>query len=371
MIWTAYAAILGALLWLSVLAAPWRPWSAREQLAVEHGAESDTDLHDVTVLIPARNEAQVIARCVSALAAQGKGLRVVVIDDQSTDGTAAAVPTCPALRLEVIAGRALPEGWAGKLWALEQGLPQVHTPLILLLDADIVLAPGMLATLRARLLRQRLDLVSVMPRLHMQGFWERLLIPAFIFFFKLLYPFRLANSRPARFAAAGGCILLRSEALHGIGGFAALRAALIDDCTLARRFKVAGWRTWIGLTHNASSLRRYRRLSEIWNMVARSAFTQLDYSTTALFACTAIMLVAFWGPIAGLALGEGLVRWVGLIGLAALCSCYVPTLRYYRLSPFWALLLPLIATLYLAMTWTSAVRCWRGVRSRWKGRSYT
>lgn len=372
MIWTAYPAILGALLWLGVLAAPWRPWSTREQLAVERGGELDSDLHDVTVLIPARNEAPVIARCVSALAAQGQGLRVVVIDDQSADGTAAAIPACPELRIEVIAGRPLPEGWAGKLWALEQGLPQVHTPLILLLDADIVLVPGMLATLRTRLFQQGLDLVSVMPRLRMQGLWERLLIPAFIFFFKLLYPFRLANSGSARFAAAaGGCILLRSEALCGIGGFAALRDALIDDCTLARRFKAVGRRTWIGLTHSACSLRRYQRLSEIWNMVARSAFTQLNYSTAALFACTAIMLIGFWGPIAGLALGEGVVRWVGLIGLAALCASYVPTLRYYRLSLLWALLLPLIATLYLAMTWTSAVRCWHGVRSHWKGRSYT
>lgn len=371
MLWTAYPAIVGALLWLGVLVAPWRPWSTRERLQARHGAEQDADLRDITVLIPARNEAQAIACCVSALGTQGEGLRVVIVDDQSTDGTAAAVPELPDLRLEVVAGQALPEGWAGKLWALEQGLQRVHTPLTLLLDADIVLAPGMLATLRSRLLQQELDLISVMPRLRMQGFWERLLIPAFIFFFKLLYPFRLANSRSPRFAAAaGGCILLRTEALRRIGGFAALRDALIDDCTLARRFKAAGRLTWTGLTHSARSLREYRRLSEIWNMVARSAFTQLRYSTTALVACSALMIIGFWGPIAGLALGEGLIQWVGLIGLAALLACYLPTLRYYRLSPFWALLLPIIATLYLAMTWTSAVRCWRGVRSRWKGRSY-
>lgn len=372
MLWTAYPVILGTLLWLGVLAAPWRPWSTRERLETQHGAEQDADLCDITVLIPARNEAQGIACCVSALSAQGKNLRVVIVDDQSTDGTAAAIPKLPALRLEVIAGQPLPEGWAGKLWALEQGLQRVRTPLTLLLDADIALAPGMLAALRAQLLQQGLDLVSVMPRLRMQSFWERLLIPAFIFFFKLLYPFRLANSQSARFAAAaGGCILLRTEALHRIGGFAALRDALIDDCTLARRFKAAGRLTWIGLTHSACSLRRYRRLSEIWNMVARSAFTQLRYSTTALFACTVIMVIGFWGPIGGLALGEGFIRWVGLIGLAALLACYLPTLRYYRLSPLWAPLLPIIATLYLAMTWTSAVRCWRGVRSHWKGRRYT
>lgn len=368
----AYPVIVGALLWLGVLVAPWRPWSTRERLEAGRGAEQDADLCDITVLIPARNEAQVIVGCLSALGAQGEGLRVVIVDDQSTDGTVASIPELPDLRLEVIAGRPLPEGWAGKLWALEQGLQRVHTPLTLLLDADIALVPGMLATLRTQLLQRRLDLVSVMPWLRMHSLWERLLIPAFVFFFMLLYPFRLANSESTRFAAAaGGCILLRTEALRQIGGFAALRDALIDDCTLAARFKAAGRRTWIGLTRSAWSLRRYQRLGEIWNMVARSAFTQLRYSTAALLVCTAIMLIGFWGPVAGLMLGEGLIRAAGLIGLAALCACYLLTLRYYRLSPLWALLLPIIATLYLAMTWTSAVRCWRGVRSHWKGRSYT
>ncbi|EAR22402.1 glycosyltransferase [Nitrococcus mobilis] len=372
MLWTAYSALLGAVLWLSVLAAPWRPWSTQERLDEAWGdVGQGADLRDITVLIPARNEVQVIARCLSALGAQGKDLRVVIVDDQSTDATVAAIPALPALRLEVIAGRPLPEGWAGKLWALEQGLQRVHTPFTLLLDADIVLAPGLVAILRARLLQQGLDLISVMPWLRMQAFWERLLIPAFIFFFKLLYPFRLANSGSARFAAAaGGCILLRTEALHRIGGFAALRGALIDDCTLARRVKVAGGLTWIGLTRSAWSLRSYRRLSELWNMVARSAFTQLRYSTVLLFACTLIMMIGFWGPVVGLALGEGMVRWVGLLGWSALCVSYLPTLLYYRLSPLWALLLPIIAMLYLAMTWTSAVRYWRGIRSRWKGRTY-
>ena len=368
MLWTAFPALVGTLVWLGVLAAPWRPWSTRERLEARR---ENADLSDVTVLIPARNEAPVIARCLYALGAQSQDLRVVVVDDQSTDDTPAAIPTLPTLRLELVSGQALPDGWAGKLWALEQGLQRVQTPLTLLLDADIVLGPGMLATLRAHLLEQRLDLVSVMPWLHMQGFWERLLIPAFIFFFKLLYPFRLANSSSARFAAAaGGCILLRTEALHRVGGFAGLRDSLIDDCTLARRFKAAGRRTWIGLTRSVWSLRRYRRLREIWDMVARSAFTQLRYSTTLLLACTVIMLASFWGPVVAVAVGEGVARWIGLAGVLALCACYVPTLRYYRLNPLWAVFLPIIGTLYLAMTWSSALRYWCGVRSRWKGRTY-
>ena len=368
MLWTLLPALGGALVWLVALTAPWRPCSTRERL---EAGQRRADLGDITVLIPARNEAAVIARCLHALNAQSKELRVVIIDDQSTDGTAAAVPALPNLRLDLIAGQALPRGWAGKLWALEQGLQRVETPLTLLLDADIVLGPGMLATLRDRLLAQRLDLISVMPWLNMQGFWERLLVPAFVFFFKLLYPFRLANSDSPRFAAAaGGCILLRTDVLRGIGGFAALRDSLIDDCTLARRFKKAGRRIWIGLTRSAWSLRSYRRLSEIWEMVARSAFTQLRYSTALLLACTALMILSFWGPVLGVALGAGVARGLGLSGLLALGACYVPTLRYYRLSPWWALLLPIIATLYLAMTWSSALRYWRGVRSRWKGRTY-
>lgn len=329
-------------------------------------------MRDITVLIPARNEAQAIPATLYALSDQGRGLRVVVVDDQSTDGTVAAIPRLGNLQLEVIPGQSLPHGWAGKLWALEQGLGHVHTPLILLLDADIELAPGMLAVLRSRLLREGLDLISVMPWLRMQGFWERLLLPAFIFFFKLLYPFRLANAGSARFAAAaGGCILLRTRILRRIGGFESLRDALIDDCTLARRIKAAGGRIWIGLTHCAQSTRPYPQLDDLWNMVARSAFTQLRYSNIALFFCTALMLIAFWGPAAGAVMSTGVVRVVALIGVAAMCVSYLPTLRYYRLSPFWALLLPIIASLYLGMTWTSAVRYWRGVRSRWKGRSYT
>ncbi len=314
-LWTAYPALLGMILWLGVLVVPWRPWSTQERLDVRDGVGKDVSLSDITVLIPARNEAQMIARCLSALSSQGKDLQVVVVDDQSTDDTVVAIPALPALRLEVIPGRPLPEGWAGNLWALEQGMQRVRTPLILLLDADIVLVPGMVATLRARLLQQGLDLVSVMPWLRMQALWERLLIPSFIFFFKLLYPFRLANSGSVRFsAAAGGCILLRTEALHRIGGFAALRSALIDDCTLARRIKLAGGLSWTGLTRSAWSLRSYRRLSELWNMVARSAFIQLRYSTVLLLACTLVMMTGFWGAVVGLAPGEGMVRWVGLAG---------------------------------------------------------
>jgi hopene-associated glycosyltransferase HpnB len=206
----------------------------------------------------------------------------------------------------------------------------------------------------------------------MQGYWEKLLLPAFIFFFRLLYPFQLANDPKQRrvAAAAGGCILLETKLIDEIGGFAALRSALIDDCTFARRVKSLGARTWIGLTHSVCSVRRYDTLEAIWNMVARSAFTQLHYSTVALLGCTAVFLAAFWLPIAGLFLGDVAARTLAVVALLAMITSYVPTLRFYRLGSAWVMALPLIGTLYLAMTWSSALRYWRGQRSRWKDRVY-
>jgi len=210
-----------------------------------------------------------------------------------------------------------------------------------------------------------------MVRLDMSGFWGKLLHPAFVFFFKLLYPFRLSNSRrwPVA-AAAGGCIMLRREALADIGGFAGLRDALIDDCALARRIKKRGYGTWIGLTRQACSLRSGTHLRDVWQMVVRTAFTQLAYSPYWLAVCTVLMLGAFAGPVLGLFSDSEGMRVTALLGLAAMCVAYVPTLRYLGRSWAWALALPLTGTLFLMMTWHSAVRYWCGSRSRWKGRSY-
>jgi hopene-associated glycosyltransferase HpnB len=240
------------------------------------------------------------------------------------------------------------------------------------LDGDIELAPGVIATLRRKMQQDQLRLVSLMAALRMQGYWEKLLLPAFIFFFRLLYPFQLANDPKQRrvAAAAGGCILLETKLIDEIGGFAALRSALIDDCTFARRVKSLGARTWIGLTHSVCSVRRYDTLEAIWNMVARSAFTQLHYSTVALLGCTAVFIVAFWLPIATLFLGDVAAWTLAVVALLAMVSSYLPTLRFYRLGSGWVLALPLIGTLYLAMTWSSALRYWCGQRSRWKDRVY-
>ena len=366
----ATCATLAAVMWVALLLVPWRPWSTRESLRAE-GTDATADFGDVTALIPARDEAACIGDTLRALAAQGRLARIVVIDDQSSDGTGDIARALGIAGLEVIGGSDPPPGWSGKLWALEQGFARVSTPRTLLLDADIALAPGTLTALHARMTRDRLALASVMATLCMGNAWEKLLLPPFIFFFKLIYPFALANRSGSRIAAAaGGCILLETDALRGIGGFAALHDAIIDDCTLARRIKDHGGRTWLGLSRDVRAIRPYETLDNIWNMVARSAFTQLRYSRALLLVCTALLLLSFVVPvIAVFAPGAGGML-MGIVALAAMAGAYWPTIRYYGLHPAWTATLPLAACLYLAMTWHSAIRYWSGERSRWKNRSY-
>jgi hopene-associated glycosyltransferase HpnB len=363
---TWVAASIPALMWVGLLLVPWRPWSTREH--VEADAMSPVDLGEITVLIPARNEADLIGATLAALQVQAHGLNVVVIDDQSSDATVQIAAAYPNTR--VISGKPLPEGWAGKLWALEQGMAHVHTAMTLLLDADIQLQPGLLGCLLAHKQREGRQLVSLMADLRRTSFWDRLLLPAFVYYFKLLYPFSLSNSRNRHVAAAaGGCVLVDTQVLRHVGAFASLRDALIDDCTLARQVKNAGYSTWLGLSHEVVSLRPYGTLGSIHDMVARSAFTQLGYSTPLLMAVTAVFALAYGLPFVLL----GLVHvWpLGLVAWVAMTLSYLPVLRYYRMSPLWALLLPLSAVLYLGMTWSSALRYWRGIRSRWKGRTYS
>jgi hopene-associated glycosyltransferase HpnB len=196
-------------------------------------------------------------------------------------------------------------------------------------------------------------------------------MPAFVYFFKMVYPFRLSNSSSTRVAAAaGGCILLETRLIEEIGGFKAIRNELIDDCALAKRVKALGYRTWIGLTHSVHSLRSYEDLADIWNMVARTAFCQLRYSAILLAGTTIIMLLVFWLPIAGLFFPATIAKIISACALAAMILSYLPALKFYGQSRSWALLLPLIATLYLAMTWSSAIRFWAGSGSPWKGRFY-
>src|SRR5262249_9799873 len=228
----------GALLWSAILMLPWAPWRTREVLESSE-QRTAADLSEIAVLIPARNEAQTLPVTLGAPARQGVGVGVMFVADQSVDGTAPAARNMLDQRGRLVSGTAPPAGWSGKLWALEQARAHVHTPLLLLLDADIELDAGIIPALAMKLRRDRLSLVSLLARLRTESFWEKLLLPAFVYFFKLLYPFRLANDvrYPRVAAAAGGCILLEARVLDEIGGFGALHDALIDDCTLAARVK--------------------------------------------------------------------------------------------------------------------------------------
>jgi hopene-associated glycosyltransferase HpnB len=361
-----FLAIAALALWLIIFLLPWRPWLAREKFEVGSLGVS-VGLEEVTVLIPARNEEQVLRNTLDAVLQQGPGLSVTVINDQSTDNTAEILRDY-ASRISVIDSAPLPERWSGKIWALEQGRKQVKTPLIFLLDADIVIKQGVISGLRQFMKRNNKDLVSLMAEPPLGTFWERMLMPAFVYYFKLLYPFSLANSNSKYVAAAaGGCILIKTKVLDHIGGFTAIGTALIDDCQLARQVKNADFSTWLGLTHSIRSARPYRGLSEIWNMVARTAFTQLNHSMLLLLLCTAVMALAYFVPVMVL-WGNQQTAILGGITLLMMHLTYLPVLSYYNRSWLWAPVMSLTAAMYLGMTWTSAFRYWNGERMRWRGR---
>jgi hopene-associated glycosyltransferase HpnB len=355
-------------LWLAVLVAPWTAWLCRERLeAGPQPARAPTN--DITVLIPARNEAAVIGETLRALRAAAPSAKVVVIDDQSSDGTVAIARASSPVNLDVITGTPPSVGWTGKLWALQQGLAHVTTPRVLLLDADIRVAPGLLQGLQ-RKLDEGFALASVCAEPCWDGAAARWLLPTFVYFFKLLYPFALANRPGSRIAAAaGGVILVERAALLDAGAFTAWRGALIDDCTLAAHLKRRGRRCWIGLTHGAASLHR-ESFSDIARMIARCAFVQLRESLLLTAAVSALLALVFWVPVAALAVAPNPARAVGLLACLAMLAAYLPTLMYYRRNPLAALLLPLAATVFMLATWYSAWRGATGTRSVWKGRRY-
>ncbi|MGN6317433.1 glycosyltransferase [Trinickia sp.] len=337
----------------------------------------------VVAVVPARNEADVIGAAVASLIEQDYAgeFHVVVVDDHSTDGTAdAARATALALgkpeRLTVIAAEPLPAGWSGKVWAQSQGVAAVASralsaDYLLLTDADIGHPPEAVAELVARATIERRDLVSLMVRLRCDSIWEKALIPAFVFFFAKLYPFRWVNDpRNKTAAAAGGCMLVKRAALEEAGGMASIRAALIDDCTLAAQIKhrgQGGHAIRLDVAARSRSLRPYDGPSEIWNMIARTAFTQLRYSPWLLAGTLAGMTVIYLvPPVVAVALGP--LGWPAWLAWGAMCCAYAPMLRYYGRSPWWAPALPLVALFYVGATVASAVRYWRGKGGQWKAR---
>ncbi|MDB5468418.1 MAG: glycosyl transferase family 2 [Phenylobacterium sp.] len=334
----------------------------------------------VAVIVPARDEADVIAAAVASLLQQDYpgDVRVMVVDDDSTDDTAAiardAAARLDVAGLDVLHGAPPPPGWTGKLWAMSQGVGRAARrdpkPVYLLFtDADIAHAPDNLRRLVSRAEAGGLSLTSLMVELHCTTWAERLLIPAFVMFFQMVYPFAWVN-RPGRplAAAAGGCMLVRRDALEAAGGLAAIRGALIDDCALAARMKRQG-PIWLGHSRHARSLRPYRTVGEIGRMVSRSAFAQLDYSALRLAGTLAGLLVTFLLPPVLAIAGHGPARLAGLAAWGAMACAFQPTLALYRRSPLWGVALPLIGALYALFTVQSAVQVWRGRGGLWKGRA--
>ena len=367
---------LSAAVWAHLLIFHGRFWWADQRDDLGPSPPEPARWPSVVAVVPARDEADVVARSVGSLIAQDYPgpFRIILVDDGSSDGTAAVARAEAARlgsdRLTVAPGASLPSGWTGKLWAVSQGVAQAGAPDFLwLTDADIGHGRGDLRRLVARAEAQRLVLSSQMVRLHCATWPERLLIPAFVFFFQMLYPFPRVNRPGSRAAAAaGGCMLVRREALERAGGIQAIRSALIDDCTLGALLKRQG-PVRLALTAEAVSLRPYRRFGEIAAMVSRSAYAQLRYSPWLLAGTLAGMAVVYLAPPLCTAFGQGAARWLGAAAWAAMALTFQPTLRLYRRSPLWGLGLPAIGALYSGFTVQSAVAVWRGRGGRWKGRS--
>jgi hopene-associated glycosyltransferase HpnB len=329
----------------------------------------------VAAVVPARNEADGIAQSVGSLLEQDYpgGWTVILVDDDSSDGTAdVARRTANASeRLRVVTSRGLPAGWTGKLWALEQGISTAlaQSPdYLLLTDADIVHAPDSVSRLVARAETDGLVLTSLMVKLRCESFAERANIPAFIFFFQMLYPFaRVNRPRSAVAAAAGGCMLVRADALSKAGGIAAIRGALIDDCALAKALKAQG-PIWLGLTERVHSIRPYPAFADIRRMVVRSAYAQLRYSPLLLAGTAAGMALTYLAPPLLAIFGGGAARVIAIATWALMAIAFQPTLRLYRLSPLWGVALPAIALQYLLFTLDSAYQYVRGRGGSWKGR---
>ncbi len=379
MLSTVLAAVSLAI-WLYMILGRGLFWLARERDDRDQPADPAV-WPAVCAVVPARNEADVIARSVGCLLAQDYPgpFRVILVDDDSDDGTAAvARETARTLgaedRLEIITGAPLPRGWTGKLWAMAQGVTRAEAletrpELLLFTDADIAHAPDNLRRLVARAEAGGLTLASLMAKLRCDTFAEKMLIPAFVFFFDMLFPFGQVNDPKSKIAAAaGGCMLVRREALVRAGGVEAIRAAIIDDCAMGAMMKTRG-PIWLGLTDRAESIRSYGGFREIGRMVARSAYAQLRYSPWLLLGTLLGMIVTYLLPLYFALFGRGWALWLGLAAWILMSLSFQPMLRFYRRSPLWGFGLPAIGALYSLYTIQSAVDVWTGKGGFWKGRA--
>lgn len=334
----------------------------------------------IVAVLPARNEAETISGTVESLVAQDYPgeFRIIVVDDNSDDETATLARSVADAkgayaRVTILQAAPLQPGWTGKLWALNQGIEQAASlspEYFWFTDADIVHAPDTLRRLVSRTESHRLAMSSLMVFLQAKTFPERLLIPPFLYFFLKLYPPRWIADPKARTAgAAGGCILLKKTTLERIGGISAIRSEVIDDCSLARAVKRTGGFIWMGLTRRSVSLRAYDTFAEIRDLIARTAFAQLDYSALLLLGTIAAMLLTYAVPVILAFHTRPSVWHTSLAAWALMTITYLPTVRFYRLSPLWAPLLPIAAVFYSYATCLSAVRYWLGHGGQWKGRA--
>ncbi|HMF20770.1 MAG TPA: glycosyltransferase [Pseudolabrys sp.] len=369
-------AILAGAVWIYLLGARGGFWLGRVRDTTQE-VRRPAKWPAVVAVIPARNESEVIAASVQSLVRQDYPgtLSVIVVDDDSSDETAAlatrAAAAIASRPMTVIRTTGPSPGWTGKLWALDQGIAAAEKSLpeyLLLTDADIVHAPDTLAWLVSQALAGRFVLTSLMAKLRSESIAERSHVPAFIYFFQMLFPFSWVNrSNSKTAAAAGGCMLIRADALASIGGVASIRNALIDDCSLAAKLKKIG-PIWLGLTNRVRSIRPYDTLSDVQKMISRSAYAQLRNSPLLLVGTIVSMAITFVVPPILAVFAAGLPRYLGLATWLAMALSLIPTLRFYRLSPLWSVLLPGIALLYLYYTLNSAYKYLRRRGGQWKGR---
>lgn len=386
--------ILSLFIWIYLILFRGGYWLSNQKL--ELNPKLYSFYPSICAIIPARNEADTIPISLPSLLNQNYlgNISIVLVDDQSTDGTGdLALEISRNLnqsqRINVLQGEPLPLGWSGKLWAMQQGLSylqsqSINAEYILFTDADIKHDLLNLSQLVTKAEQEKLALVSLMVLLKCESFWERFLIPAFVYFFQKLYPFSWTNKPKNKIAAAaGGCILIRRDILEKVGGIEILKTALIDDCTLAtvvKRFiqnnpNLEPQGIWLGLTETTYSLRDYPSLKSIWDLIARTAFTQLNYSTLLLIGTVLGMVLTYLvSPLSillGILLNNKIILAIGLMIWLLMALSYLPTLKLYKRSPLWSFSLPVIAFLYTLMTIDSALRYWQGKGGGWKGRVYT
>jgi hopene-associated glycosyltransferase HpnB len=373
----AFAA-LPVVIWLYLLLGRGRFWRVDCQFAP--AIASIRSAAYVAVVIPARNEADVIGRTIGSLLRQNFSgpLHIFLVDDASTDGTAdqalkAAAELGRADSLTVVTSSPLPGGWTGKMWAVSQGVARAiatRPDYLLLTDADIDHSSDNVQRLTALAESGSYDLTSLMVKLQTVSFAEKALIPAFIFFFFMLYPPAWISSSGRKLAgAAGGCILVRPETLLKAGGIEAIRSEIIDDCALATIIKRVGGRVWLGLTAETASTRSYGSFGEIGRMVSRTAFNQLHHSTLLLMGTVIGLLLTYVLPVALVFSGTLVSALAGVTAWALMTTAFFPMVRFYRLNPLWSLALPVVASFYMGATVHSAVKYWLGKGGEWKGRA--